>query len=167
MSCKSTQFLRKKRVKPTASCRRHDILITPYKRNEVERSVGWQVQCADMRARGTLLHSDSCVSPTRSLPHAHVHPTRHSLRSFRVGLLGLRASCTLNDERVTALFIQMPLSSLLLTPTPPRTGNPHHPRCIPPHIRRGAFCCCFPEWSNTSSIPGAYCRLRDIQARNR
>ena len=24
------------------ACRRHDILITPHKRNEVERSVGWQ-----------------------------------------------------------------------------------------------------------------------------
>ena len=23
------------------ACRRHDILITPHKRNEVERSVGW------------------------------------------------------------------------------------------------------------------------------
>lgn len=39
----------RKTVPVEGSCRRHGILITPYKRNGVERSVGWR-----MRSSGTL-----------------------------------------------------------------------------------------------------------------
>jgi hypothetical protein len=41
-----------------AACQRHDILVTPHKRNEVERSVGRQrLRCSDgvLKTRNYLL----------------------------------------------------------------------------------------------------------------
>ena len=42
------------------SCRRRDILVTPYKRNEVERSVGWGRGFGEQRAEGTQLLISLC-----------------------------------------------------------------------------------------------------------
>ena len=44
----------------SVSCWRHDISVTPYKRNEVECSVGWRRGFGNQRAEGTQLLISRC-----------------------------------------------------------------------------------------------------------
>ena len=76
-------------------CRRHKILITPHKRNEVKRSVGWTCAHGNQRVRDTLLSSFSSVPSAR---HLHVASATPHGTSFRVGLLRFRAFNTTRQE---------------------------------------------------------------------
>ena len=73
------------------ACRRHNILITPHKRNEVERSVGYGDHPRKKRVKNTLLLASRVVA---CLWHADFrrafHPTLRPI-GLSMGLLELHA----------------------------------------------------------------------------
>ena len=76
------------------ACRRHDILITPHKRNEVERSVGVAGAMWRRRTEGTLLLVSRVVACLWHADFRHAfHPTLRPI-GLSMGLLELRASST-------------------------------------------------------------------------